>query len=116
MNSAYENYAKQQQKREKAERRKRNGGPVMQIMVFLAGAAAAVYCLCSFVATQADIAEKKQELAALQEKAAELEIENAEYASILAEDDERTYMERIAVDVLGYAYPNERRFYDTTRN
>lgn len=32
------------------------------------------------------------------------------------EDDERTYMERIAMEKLGYAYPDERRFYDTTRN
>ena len=45
-----------------------------------------------------------------------LEAENASYESILNEDDERTYMERIAMEKLGYAYPDERRFYDTTRN
>ena len=60
--------------------------------------------------------EKKKKLSQLEEKAAQLEAENDEYASILAEDDERAYMEKIAIEVLGFAYPNERRFYDTTRN
>lgn len=116
MGSTYKNYAKQKQKQEKAEKRRRNGGPIMHGIVSLAGAAVVVYCICSFISTQADIAEKKQELAELKTKAAELEAKNDEYASILAEEDERAYMERIASDVLGYAYPNERRFYDTTRN
>ena len=116
MSGEYKAYTKQRQKEMNAQRRKRTGGPFMHLIVTLAGTAFVVYCICSFVLTQADIAEKKQELAALNEKAAELEIENDEYSSILAEDDERAYMERIAVDVLGYAYPNERHFYDTTRN
>ncbi|MCD7730629.1 MAG: hypothetical protein LUI05_03930 [Oscillospiraceae bacterium] len=116
MHDTYKDYVKQKQKQQKAERRKKNGGPLMRAVVTLAGVSAVIYSICSFVSTQADIAEKKQELAELQEKAAELEIKNDEYSSILAEEDERTYMERIAIDVLGYAYPNERRFYDTTRN
>ncbi len=116
LHDTYKAYTKQKQKELKAEKRRKTGGPFMHMMVLMAGAAFVVYSLCSIVSTQADIAEKKQELAVLKEKAAELEIANEEYSAILAEDDERAYMERIAVDVLGYAYPNERRFYDTTRN
>lgn len=116
MNGTYKAYTKQKQKAKRAENRKKNGGPFMRMLVTLAGTAFVVYCICSFVSTQADIAEKKQELAALSAKADELKLVNDEYSSILAEEDERAYMERIAVDVLGYAYPNERRFYDTTRN
>lgn len=113
---AYKSYVKQKEKEQRIENRKKNGGPFMRGLVSLAGAAMLVYSVCSFVSTEADIAEKKKKLAQLEEKAAMLEAENEEYASILAEDDERAYMEKIAIEVLGFAYPNERRFYDTTRN
>ena len=52
----------------------------------------------------------------LEEEKEALTAENASYASILGEDDERAYMERIAIELYGYAYPSERRFYDTTRS
>ncbi len=73
-------------------------------------------CLISIVSDKVELAEKQQELAVLQEEALMLEAENASYESILSEEDERTYMERIATEKLGYAYPDERRFYDTTRS
>lgn len=116
MNEPYKEYAKRKAKQEKAEKRRRTGGPLMRFLVTVAGSAFVVYCVCSFISTQADIAEKKQELAELEARAAELEIENDRYQSILSEEDERAYMENIAINVLGYAYPNERRFYDTTRD
>ena len=56
------------------------------------------------------------ELQALVEEAELLEDANDEYQSMLSENDERAFMERYAVEVLDYAYPNERRFYDTTGN
>ena len=34
-----------------------------------------------------------------------------EYNRLLSSGDEAEYMERVAVEQLGYAYPNERRFY-----
>ena len=87
---------------------------VLSAMFTISGIAFVMYCLSSIVLTQAEISEKKQELAALTEKAERLEDENDEYQSILSEEDEREFMERYAIEVLGYAYPNERRFYDTT--
>ena len=63
-----------------------------------------------------EIAEKQKELDRLESKAQELEAVNDQYQSILNEEDEQKYMERIAIEVLGYAYPTERRFYDTARN
>ena len=85
----------------------------MKLIVGIAGIAFVLYCVSSIVLTQAEIAEKKQELAVLSEKSEKLEQDNDEYQSILSEEDEAVFMERYAVDVLGYAYPNERRFYDT---
>lgn len=97
----------------KKMRRKRTaisyiGIPVALILIFA--------CLISIVSDKVELSEKQKELAVLQAKAYELEAENAGYASILEEEDERTYMERIAAENLGYAYPDERRFYDTSRN
>ncbi len=73
-------------------------------------------CLFSIVSDKVELSVKQQELEALREQAKTLEAENAGYESILSEEDERTYMERIATEQLGYAYPDERRFYDTSRN
>ena len=95
---------------------KKKKHPVLNALVTVSGAAFIMYCLSSIVITQAEISEKKQELAVLTEKAEKLEDENDEYRSILSEEDEREFMERYAIEVLGYAYPNERRFYDTTGN
>ncbi|MGN0665622.1 MAG: septum formation initiator family protein [Huintestinicola sp.] len=75
-----------------------------------------VGCIASIISDKIEYSEKERELEALKLQAAALEAENASYQSILDEDDERTYMERIASEKLGYAYPDERRFYDTTRN
>ena len=46
----------------------------------------------------------------------ELKAENMSYESILNDEDERSFMERIATERLGYAYPNERRFVDPNKN
>lgn len=84
------------------------GIPVALIMI--------AACLVSIVSDKVELSEKQAELDALRQEAQRLEAENAGYESILSEEDERTYMERIATENLGYAYPDERRFYDTSRN
>lgn len=73
-------------------------------------------CGISVFSDMLEYNEKEAELEELKLIAEQLEAENAEYESILSEEDERTYMERIAIEKLGYAYPDERRFYDTTRS
>lgn len=75
-----------------------------------------IACLISILGDKVELNEKQEELELLQKKAAALEAENASYESILNEEDERTYMERIATEKLGYAYPDERRFYDRARS
>lgn len=77
---------------------------------------AAIYCIISIAQDKAEIAEQQAILDGLYAEAEELRAENTSYESIINEDDERAYMERIAIEVLGYAYPSERRFYDTTRS
>lgn len=119
MNEAEIRKAEKIKKNAKAVRKKRlsnqkkQTSPLMRLIITVTSFVFVMYCVTSIVMTQAEIAEKKQELDVLAEKAEKLEEQNAEYLSILSEEDERAFMERYAVEVLGYAYPNERRFYDT---
>ncbi len=73
-------------------------------------------CLISIVSTQSTLIEKKQELAELESAIDEVKAENVELERILESDDMDAYMERQAIEELNYAYPNERRFYDTSRD
>ena len=56
------------------------------------------------------------ELQSIQNKTEEVEAENIELQRILEDDDMNAYMEKIAIEEMNYAYPNERRYYDTSRN
>ena len=97
-------------------RKKKQSNPFMKFIITVTGAVFVFACIVEIIATQAEIADKKHELQALVEEAELLEDANDEYQSMLSENDERAFMERYAVEVLDYAYPNERRFYDTTGN
>lgn len=73
-------------------------------------------CVISFVSTQVTLTEKRQEVAELEheiELAREEQIELQKFAD--AENIEE-YMEKAAIEEHNYAYPNERRFFDTSRN
>lgn len=75
-----------------------------------------VACAAAFVTTQNSIVEKKRELASL---AADIEIakaQNEELADLIKSEDIGRYMERLAVENNDYAYPDERRYYDTSHN
>ena len=80
---------------------------------------AAAFVLSSFaiiIVNNRDCAEKQKELDALEERISAYELENADLQRILDSDDLSPYMERIAIEERGYAYPDERRFYDKSRD
>ena len=77
---------------------------------------AVIVCIVSFIATQTSIAEMKTQLKEIAEKTEEIEAENVELQRVLEDDDMNDYMEKIAIEEMDYAYPNERRYYDTSRN
>ena len=97
-------------------KKEKKTSPVLKLFMIAAAIAGACYCAFSIISDRADIAEKQAILRQLYQQEEELRAENAGYESIIGEEDERAYMERIATEVLGYAYPSERRFYDTTRS
>lgn len=83
---------------------------VIAFFAFVAG------CLASIVSTQSALADKRSELEKLKSQHAELEAENGELTRLLSGEDLSEYMEMLATQQLNYSYPNEQRFYDTTRN
>ena len=70
-----------------------------------------VYAVVSIIYQQVQITQLEKQSEALSTKITEEKQQNDEYVRLLSEGDEAAYMERIAIERLGYAYPNERRFY-----
>ncbi|MGN0613406.1 MAG: hypothetical protein ACI4JB_05840 [Porcipelethomonas sp.] len=73
-------------------------------------------CIVSFIVTQSSLADMQSELKTIISKTEEIEAENVELQRILEDDDMNAYMEKLAIEEMNYAYPNERRYYDTSRN
>ncbi len=85
-------------------------------LVKLTSCALIIGCAVLIITTEKDCAEKEHELAAIQAKIESYEAENTELQRVLDSDDMSDYMEKVAVEERGYAYPDERRFYDTSRD
>jgi len=75
-----------------------------------------IYSIFSMISHQIQISDIKEESEELSAKITEARQLNDEYVRLLSADDEAAYMERIAIEKLGYAYPNERRFYIVETN
>lgn len=116
MNEAKTRNSKKNTKSGYTLKKKNQSSPFMRFIIMVTGTVLVAGCIADIIGTQAEIAEKRHELEALVNEAERLEDINDEYQSILSEEDERAFMERYAIEVLDYAYPNERRFYDTTVN
>lgn len=100
----------------KADEKKPRGNIVLHSIFKLAFLVFVLYSLISIISVQITISENKDELLALQKKEDELVEKNGEYERLLNVSDQKEYMEKLAIDKLGYAYPNETRFYDVSRN
>ena len=85
-------------------------------LVKLAAVAVIIGCGVLIAATQKDCSEKEEQMKVIQTKIDAYENENAELQRVLDSDDLNEYMEKVALEDRGYAYPDERRFYDTTRD
>ena len=73
---------------------------------------AIVYLAISLITAQFNLMTKKQELAAVQSQKYRLELEVADTQSLLEEDRDEVYIERIARERLGYANPGEKVYID----
>ncbi|MGN0677763.1 MAG: septum formation initiator family protein [Ruminococcus sp.] len=75
-----------------------------------------ICCTAISVSTEYDRMQKEEELLSIQEKIKDYENENAELQRNLEGDDMTAYIEKVAREDFNYAYPDEQRFYDTSRN
>lgn len=85
-------------------------------LVKLAAASVIIGCGALIVTTERDCSEKEKELSKIQAEIDAYEAENTELQRVLESDDISDYMEKVAVEERGYAYPDERRFYDKSRD
>ena len=101
-----------------AKRSKRNvvKGLFNGVLVKLAALAVAVGCVVIIVTTNRDCSSKQEELDNIQTKIDSIEAENSGLQRVLDSKDMSAYMEKVAVEEYGYAYSDERRFYDTSRD
>ena len=100
----------------RTKEKKPHNGFILRSFFKLAFFAFIVYALVTIVATQVNLSDRKQQLSDLQTQANELKAKNDDCERLLNVDDEKKYMEQIAMDKLGYSYPNETRFYDVSKN
>lgn len=89
---------------------------VTALVIKLSAVIFCLVCLATIISTQATIVEKQKELNDLKSREEILIEENGEYERILNEDDTNAYMLSLAIGNMGYSYPDEIRFYDTSRN
>lgn len=91
-------------------RRKKKKSRVLRILFLVVAVGFCVFLGANIVSQQAQIAQLKKETSAISRKITEAEQKKDEYTELL-NSDEKEYMEKVAVEKFGYAYPNERRFY-----
>lgn len=91
--------------------KKKKKKPVGKFIIMFAAVCFTFYVMITVITQRIAIAEKKQEMEELDAQITEAKQIQDEYARILSGKDEEETMRRIAIERLGYAYPNERRFY-----
>lgn len=78
---------------------------IIAVIVFM------IYAVVVIISTEAEMNEQEAVLENLKQQITLAHQENDEYERILGSEDKNAYMEMIAIEKLGYAYPNEKRFY-----
>ncbi len=102
----------------RTNRQEQKGNLVFRLMMRIAGVLFMLFCVVSIISAQNGIVEKQQELAKIEEEIEIMKMENEELMDIIESDDIGRYMEKLAVEngSYSYAYPDERRYYDTSRD
>lgn len=74
------------------------------------------YVAISLITMQVQVASKRRYLLALEHSVEQQQLMNAETERLLNSENDESYIERIARDKLGYAYPDEKIFIDRSGN
>ncbi len=93
---------------QKPEKKNKKANPLLRLVLALC----VVYFAFSLVGGQLELRNRREELAGLQQKLEDQRIANKETERLISMNEDETYIERIAKDRLGYAFPDERVFID----
>ncbi|MBQ7013332.1 MAG: hypothetical protein IJN11_05390 [Oscillospiraceae bacterium] len=103
-----------------AKVRKTNDKPnlIVRLMVRVPIVLLLIFCVVTIVVKQNSVLEKKQKIAAVEEEIQDLQLDYDELTDILKSADIGNYIEKVAMenDNYSYAYPDEHRYYDTSRD
>ena len=94
----------------RGKRKKTN--PIFKLCVLFS----AFYVVVCLVNSQVDINNKKAELENIQEKIVSQGVENKNLERIINSDEDDEYIEKLAREKLGFAYPDERIYIDISGN
>lgn len=83
-----------------------------KIVIFIS----VIACFISIISTQASLSEKRKELETLKQQTAAVHEENEQYQILFNDGNINEFKADRAIEDMNYAYPNEIRFYDTSRN
>lgn len=75
-----------------------------------------IYAVISIITQQAEITKSEANLQTIRDEITEAQQENDELSRALSAEDEKAYMERMAIEKMGYGYANERRYYAMSVN
>jgi cell division protein FtsB len=92
----------------KAKKSKRSRSYILTVAVI----AITAYFIIMLIQVRVQINTKKTEVEKAQAQYEQTVEKNDELKQTLTQEDDSKYMERVARDVLGYAYPGERVYYD----
>lgn len=97
-----------------ANKQSKAGKSNKSFLLTLATVALLGYLVISMLSLQFQISDKTKEVESAKQDLASVQAENKELKELAREEDEKTYMERIARDVLGYVLPGESVYYDVS--
>ncbi len=101
---------------EKIAKSKKRKKSLLGLLKGFAVIALLCFVIIKFIMLQVSLSDQKDVIKSLNAQASASQHQNDEFSRLLDMTNEREYMERIAIERLGYAYPSEKRFYDTSRN
>lgn len=85
---------------------------IVSALLKLAALCVVVYVAFSVISLQIELSEKKRTLAKLEAQRDALSLANQETSELIEKSDQNEFVERIAREYFGFAYPNEHIYID----
>ena len=92
--------------------KKKKTNPIVKICL----TAFTFYIVICLVDSQIDISKKRDELESINEKIAIQKVDNKKLERIINSEEDDEYIEKLARDKLGFAYPDEKIYIDISGN